>query len=163
MKQATIITGRGAIQIRLFDKECPKTTGNFEKLANANFYDGQRWHRVIKDFMIQGGDPLSKTGSPRVGTGGPGYQTDCELRPSLKHGRGALSMAHAGTCEHDPASGEKVSGDCSNGSQFFITHRATPHLDGVHTVFGQVTAGQDVVDAIRQDDEIVSIRVTDLP
>ena len=159
MKQATIITGRGAIQIRLFDKECPKTTGNFEKLANANFYDGQRWHRVIKDFMIQGGDPLSRDGGPAVGTGGPGYKIECEIRPKLKHGKGTLSMAHAGSCEHEPASGKRLSGICSNGSQFFITHCPTPHLDGIHTVFGQVTAGQDVVDATKQNDAIVSIRV----
>ncbi|HAM37059.1 MAG TPA: peptidyl-prolyl cis-trans isomerase [Elusimicrobia bacterium] len=158
MKTATIVTSRGSINIKLFDKDCPKTVANFEKLANSKFYDGQKWHRVIKDFMIQGGDPLSRAGGPRVGTGGPGYQTDCEIRPHLKHAKGALSMAHAGTCEHDP-SGEKLQGECSNGSQFFITHRATPHLDGVHTVFGQVASGQDVVDAIRQNDEIVSIRV----
>ncbi|MFA6002438.1 MAG: peptidylprolyl isomerase [Elusimicrobiota bacterium] len=158
MKQALIETNRGTIKAKLFDKECPSVTGNFEKLANSKFYDGQKWHRVIKNFMIQGGDPLSREGGPRVGTGGPGYKIDCEIRPQLKHAKGALSMAHAGTCEHDP-SGEKLSGDCSNGSQFFITHLPTPHLDGVHTVFGQVTEGLDVVDAIRQNDDIVSIRV----
>ena len=159
MKTATIVTSRGTIKLKLFDAECPGTVLNFENLANAKFYDGQKWHRVIKDFMIQGGDPLSRDGGPAVGTGGPGYKIECEIRPKLKHGKGTLSMAHAGSCEHDPASGERLSGTCSNGSQFFITHCPTPHLDGIHTVFGQVTAGQDVVDAIRQNDAIVSIRV----
>jgi len=159
MKHATIITNRGAIKVRLFDSDCPATVRSFAKLANGKFYDGQKWHRVIKDFMIQGGDPLSRAGGPRVGTGGPGYNSDCDIRPHLKHGQGTLSMAHAGTCAHDRASGKKLRGECSNGSQFFITHRPTPHLDGVHTVFGQVTAGQDVVDLIAQNDDIVSIRV----
>ena len=159
MKTATIVTSRGTIKLKLFDAECPGTVLNFENLANSKFYDGQKWHRVIKDFMIQGGDPLSRDGGPAVGTGGPGYKIECEIRPKLKHGKGTLSMAHAGSCEHDPASGERLSGTCSNGSQFFITHCPTPHLDGIHTVFGQVTAGQDVVDAIRQNDAIVSIRV----
>jgi peptidyl-prolyl cis-trans isomerase B (cyclophilin B) len=159
MKTATIVTSRGTIQIKLFDAECPGTVLNFEKLANSKFYDGQKWHRVIKDFMIQGGDPLSRDGGPGVGTGGPGYKIECEIRPTLKHGKGTLPMAHAGSCEHDPDTGKKLSGTCSNGSQFFITHLPTPHLDGIHTVFGQVTAGQDVVDAIQQNDEIVSIRV----
>ena len=159
MKHATIITSRGAIKAKLFDQECPKTVGNFGKLANEKFYDGQKWHRVIKNFMVQGGAPLSKTGGPRVGTGGPGYKTDCEIRTGLKHGKGALSMAHAGTCKHDPKTGAKVDGSCSNGSQFFITHCPTAHLDGVHTVFGQVTEGQDIVDKIAQNDDIVTIRV----
>lgn len=157
-KTATIETNRGTIHVNLFDKECPGTVANFEKLASQGFYDGQKWHRVISDFMIQGGDPYSKTGAGPVGTGGPGYKIDCELNPSLKHGKGVLSMAHAGTCKHDKA-GNKVSGACSNGSQFFITHTPTPHLDGVHTVFGQVTEGQNVVDSIKQGDEIRSIKV----
>jgi len=159
MKTATIVTSRGTITLKLFDQECPGTVLNFENLANSKFYDGQKWHRVIKDFMIQGGDPLSSKGGPAVGTGGPGYKIECEIRPKLKHGKGALSMAHSGSCEHDPATGRKLSGICSNGSQFFITHGPTPHLDGIHTVFGQVTSGQDVVEAIKQNDEIVSIRV----
>ncbi len=158
MKIATIATNRGTIKIDLFDKDCPGTVLNFEKLANSKYYDGQKWHRVIPNFMIQGGDPISRDGGGRVGTGGPGYKIDCEIRPKLKHGKGALSMAHAGTCEHDP-SGERLSGTCSNGSQFFITHVPTPHLDGVHTVFGQVKEGQNVVDAIQQGDSIDSIRV----
>lgn len=158
-KTATIETNRGTISASLFDAECPKTVANFEKLANSGYYDGQRWHRVIPNFMIQGGDPYSKTGAGPVGTGGPGYATDCELRPALKHGKGALSMAHAGTCKHDPATGDRRSGRCSNGSQFFITHVPTPHLDGVHTVFGRVAEGQGVVDSIKGDDEIRKIRV----
>lgn len=157
-KTATITTNRGTIKIELFEKDCPKTVGNFEKLAKEKFYDGQKWHRVIKDFMIQGGDPYSKTGKGPVGTGGPGYKTECEIRPHLKHVKGALSMAHAGTCEHH-GSGELLEGSCSNGSQFFITHRATPHLDGVHTVFGKTVEGQDVVDKIQQGDEIASVVV----
>src|SRR5258706_11349274 len=109
-KEATIETSRGVIKLRLFDKECPKTTANFEKLAGEGFFNGQKWHRVIADFMIQGGDPLSKSGGGRVGTGGPGYSIDCELDPKLKHGKGTLSMAHAGTCEHDRGSGVKLDG-----------------------------------------------------
>ena len=159
MKTATIDTDKGTITVKLFDDECPKTVGNFEKLANEGFYDGQRWHRVIADFMIQGGDPYSKTGKGPVGTGGPGYSTDCEIRPGLKHGRGALSMAHAGTCKHDSRTGALKAGRCSNGSQFFITHVPTPHLDGVHTVFGEVSAGLEVVDSIEKDDAIAKIRV----
>ncbi|MBI4347006.1 MAG: peptidylprolyl isomerase [Elusimicrobia bacterium] len=159
MKTATIETSKGSIVVDLFDQDCPKTVANFEKLANSGYYDGQRWHRVISNFMIQGGDPYSKTGAGPVGTGGPGYTTDCELRPGRKHTKGALSMAHTGSCKHDSATGEKKAGRCSNGSQFFITHVPTPHLDGVHTVFGQVSQGQGVVDAIRQDDEIKQIRV----
>ena len=158
-KEAVIETSRGTIKVKLYDAECPKIVGNFEKLAQDKFYDGQTWHRVIADFMIQGGDPYSKTGKGPVGTGGPGYNVDCELNPKLKHGKGSLSTAHTGSCQHDKATGAKKGGRCTNGSQFFITHRATPHLDGIHTVFGQVTEGQDVVDKIRQDDAIKSIRV----
>jgi peptidyl-prolyl cis-trans isomerase B (cyclophilin B) len=157
-KQATIETSKGTIQVQLNDKECPKTVANFEKLAAEGFYDGQKWHRVIPDFMIQGGCPYSKSGKGTPGTGDPGYRIECELNPNLKHGKGVLSMAHAGSCKHD-RSGAKISGSCSNGSQFFITHVPTPHLDGVHTVFGQVTSGQNVVDTIKQNDEIKSIRV----
>ncbi|MBI5208720.1 MAG: peptidylprolyl isomerase [Elusimicrobia bacterium] len=157
-KTATITTSRGVIKLELFDKECPKTVANFEKLASQKFYDGQKWHRVIKDFMIQGGCPHSKTGEGRAGTGGPGYKTECEISPKLKHGKGSLSMAHAGTCRHDDA-GRLIHGTCSNGSQFFITHVPTAHLDGVHTVFGKVLQGQDVVDAVKQGDDIVSIEV----
>jgi peptidyl-prolyl cis-trans isomerase B (cyclophilin B) len=148
MKTATIETSRGTIVAELFDQEVPNTVANFEKLANSNFYDGTRFHRVISNFMIQGGDPLSKDASdPRVGTGGPGYKIKCETEKNThKHVAGTLSMAHAG----------KDTG----GSQFFICHSPQGHLDGKHTVFGQVTSGQEVVNAIHKNDEILSIRVS---
>ena len=148
MKTATIETAKGTITAELFDTETPGTVTNFEKLANDGFYDGTRFHRVIPDFMIQGGDPLSRDpNNPRVGTGGPGYQIKCEThRNTHKHVGGTLSMAHAG----------KDTG----GSQFFVCHAPQPHLDGKHTVFGQVTSGVEVVDAIRQGDVIESIRVS---
>ena len=115
-KTATIDTEQGTITAELFDEEAPGTVANFEKLANSEFYDGTRFHRVIRNFMIQGGDPLSKiANNPRAGTGG---------------------------------------------SQFFITHAPQPHLDGVHTVFGQVTSGMDVVNAIGQGDVVNTIRVS---
>jgi peptidyl-prolyl cis-trans isomerase B (cyclophilin B) len=158
-KEAVIETSKGTIKIRLFDKECPKTVANFEKLASQGFYDGTKFHRVIKNFMIQGGDPYSRTGEGAVGTGGPGYESECEIVPGINHKIGSLAMAHAGSCTHEKFSGVKQRGRCSNGSQFYITHVATPHLDGVHTVFGQVTDGQKVVDAIKQGDEVVSIKV----
>ena len=140
MKTATIETNRGTIVIELFDKDAPGTVTNFETLAKKGFYDGLKFHRVIADFMIQGGCPKG------AGTGGPGYQIKCETKGNpRKHGKGALSMAHAG----------KDTG----GSQFFITHRATPHLDGVHTVFGQVTSGQEVVDAIRVGDQMKKVTI----
>jgi peptidyl-prolyl cis-trans isomerase B (cyclophilin B) len=147
MKTATIETTRGTIVAELFDDEAPNTVANFEKLANSKFYDGTRFHRVISNFMIQGGDPLSRDANdPRVGTGGPGYKIKCETSRNVhKHVAGTLSMAHAG----------KDTG----GSQFFICHSPQNHLDGKHTVFGQVTSGQDVVNAIRKNDEITSIRV----
>lgn len=147
MKTATIDTARGTILVELFDEEAPGTVANFEKLANSNFYDGTRFHRVISNFMVQGGDPYSKDASdPRAGTGGPGYKIKCETHRNVhKHVAGTLSMAHAG----------KDTG----GSQFFICHAPQPHLDKVHTVFGQVTQGMDVVNAIRKGDVINSIRV----
>jgi peptidyl-prolyl cis-trans isomerase B (cyclophilin B) len=146
-KKALFQTAKGAIEVELFADEVPGTVANFEKLANAGFYDGTKFHRVIPTFMIQGGDPYSKTGKGRVGTGGPGYTIKCETqRNTHKHVAGTLSMAHAG----------KDTG----GSQFFICHSAQPHLDGVHTVFGQVTKGQDVVNKIAQNDEVTSIRVS---
>jgi peptidyl-prolyl cis-trans isomerase B (cyclophilin B) len=146
-KTATIETSKGTITPDLFDTEVPNTVANFEKLANSKFYDGTRFHRVISDFMIQGGDPLSKEpGNPRVGTGGPGYTIKCETdRNTHRHVAGTLSMAHAG----------KDTG----GSQFFICHSPQPHLDRKHTVFGQVTKGMDVVNSIRQNDVVNSIRV----
>ena len=148
MKTATIETNRGTIQVELYEKEAPGTVANFVKLATSGFYDGLKFHRVVPNFVIQGGCPLSRTNDPRTGTGGPGWQIKCETKNNpRKHQTGTLSMAHAG----------KDTG----GSQFFITHRATPHLDGVHTVFGQVTQGQDVVNAIRQGDQMKSVKVHD--
>ena len=127
MKKALIETEKGNIELELYDKEAPNTVANFEKLANSGFYNGLTFHRVIPDFVIQGGCPEG------TGTGGPGYTIKCEINPH-KHGTGALSMAHAG----------KDTG----GSQFFITHSPQPHLDGVHTVFGKVVKGMDVVNKI---------------
>ena len=145
-KTAVMETARGTIELELFADETPNTVANFEKLANASFYDGTKFHRVISHFMIQGGDPYSKTGKGRVGTGGPGYTIKCETSRNVhKHMAGTLSMAHAG----------KDTG----GSQFFICHSPQPHLDGVHTVFGQVTKGMDIALAIKQNDELKSVRV----
>lgn len=146
-KTATIDTSKGTIVAELFDTEVPNTVANFEKLANSEFYDGTRFHRVIRDFMAQGGDPLSRDpANPRVGSGGPGYKIKCETdRNTHKHVAGALSMAHAG----------KDTG----GSQFFICHGPQRHLDGVHTVFGQVLQGMDVVLRIERNDVVNSIRV----
>lgn len=148
MKTAVIETSKGTIKADLFDEEAPGTVANFEKLANSEFYDGTRFHRVIANFMVQGGDPYSKDPNDRrAGTGGPGYKIKCETSRNVhRHETGTLSMAHAG----------KDTG----GSQFFITHRPQPHLDGVHTVFGQVTDGMDVVNRIEKNDEVKSIRVT---
>ncbi|GHT45431.1 peptidyl-prolyl cis-trans isomerase [Planctomycetales bacterium] len=140
MKTATIQTKRGTIKLELFDENTPKTCENFETLAKKGFYDGLTFHRVIEDFMIQGGCPKGD------GTGGPGYSFEDELHPDLKHdSAGVLSMAN--------------SGPDTNGSQFFITHVPCPWLDGKHTVFGKVAEGQDVVDAIRQGDVIEKITV----
>jgi len=143
MKVATFTTSKGEIRLELFADKTPKTVANFEKLASDGFYDGLCFHRVIDDFMIQGGCPLG------TGTGGPGYTFEDEFHPDLKHdGPGVLSMANAGPN--------------TNGSQFFITHAAQPHLDGKHTVFGRVLDdGQQVVDAIRQGDKIEKIVVTE--
>jgi cyclophilin family peptidyl-prolyl cis-trans isomerase len=130
MTNATMQTNHGAIEIELFDDDAPKTVENFKKLARDGFYDGVIFHRVIQDFMIQGGDPTG------TGTGGPGYQFEDEFNDN-KVVRGALAMANAGPN--------------TNGSQFFIvTAEATPWLDGKHTVFGRVTSGMDVVDTIEQ-------------
>jgi peptidyl-prolyl cis-trans isomerase B (cyclophilin B) len=152
-KQAVMETSKGTITIELFEAEAPKTVANFEKLANSGFYNGGTFHRVIANFMIQGGDPTG------TGTGGPGYEIECEIHPARRHGKGALSMAHKGMCKHDAKTGAKITGRCTGGSQFFITHGPTPHLDGVHTVFGQVTSGQDVVDKIAQKDKMVRVEV----
>ena len=147
MKTATFVTSKGTIVADLFDEETPNTVANFEKLANSGFYDGTHFHRVIDNFMIQGGDPLSKDPNhPRAGTGGPGYTIKCETaRNTHRHVAGTLSMAHAG----------KDTGV----SQFFICHSPQPHLDGKHTVFGQVREGMDVVNAIRKNDKVESVKV----
>ncbi len=151
MKTAVVATSKGSIRLALFEKEAPKTVENFVKLATSGFYDGTTFHRVIPGFMIQGGDPLSRTlpaGNPRIGTGGPGYRIKCETAGNPhKHLPGTLSMAHAG----------KDTG----GSQFFITHRATSHLDGVHTVFGRVLSADDqkVVDSIAANDRILKVTI----
>jgi peptidyl-prolyl cis-trans isomerase B (cyclophilin B) len=151
-KQATIETNRGTIVADLFEKDAPITVGNFEKLANSGFYDGVKFHRVIKDFMVQGGDPLSRdlpAGDRRIGTGGPGYHIKCETKGNPnKHDVGALSMAHAG----------KDTG----GSQFFmvLNEGSTRHLNGVHTVFGKITSGLDVLNKIAQNDTMTKVRVS---
>jgi cyclophilin family peptidyl-prolyl cis-trans isomerase len=132
MTNATMLTNHGAIELELFDDEAPKTVENFKKLAQDGFYNGVIFHRVIEDFMIQGGDPTG------TGSGGPGYQFEDEFNDH-KVARGALAMANAGPN--------------TNGSQFFIvTTDAAPWLDGKHTVFGQVSSGMDVVDAIEKVD-----------
>ena len=142
MKIATIKTTRGTIKIKLFDDKTPKTVDNFVKLANKGFYNGLKFHRVIAKFMIQTGCPEG------TGRGGPGYKFKDEFHPDLKHdGPGVLSMANAGPN--------------TNGSQFFITHVACPHLDGKHSVFGRVLEGQDVVNAIRQGDKMESVTVSE--
>ena len=151
MKKATIETNRGTLVAELYEKDAPKTVENFEKLANSGFYDGVKFHRVIPDFVVQGGDPLSRdlpAGDPRIGTGGPGYKIKCETKGNPnRHEVGALSMAHAG----------KDTG----GSQFFLvlSEDNTRHLDGVHTVFGKVTQGLDVMKTIRKDDYMTKVRV----
>ncbi len=135
-------TSKGDIHLSLEAADCPITCASFLNLAKRGYYNGIKFHRVISDFMIQGGDPTG------TGRGGPGYQFEDECRRYLKHDReGILSMANAGAN--------------TNGSQFFITHGPTPHLDMKHTVFGHVTKGQDIVNAIRQGDSITSIEIQD--
>ncbi len=137
---ATIKTSRGDIVVELFAKNTPVTVNNFVFLARDKFYDGTIFHRVIPDFMIQGGDPTG------TGRGGPGYRFQDETRGNPnKHERGVISMAN--------------SGPNTNGSQFFITHVACDWLDGKHTVFGKVLQGLDVVDSVKQGDKIVSITI----
>lgn len=143
MKTATIKTRHGDIRLQLYDDKAPKTVANFEKLAQQGFYDGLTFHRVIADFMIQGGCPQG------TGTGGPGYKFADEFHKDLRHsGPGVLSMAN--------------SGPNTNGSQFFITHVATPWLDNKHSIFGQVIENtQPVVDKIRQGDKMEAVIVQD--
>lgn len=135
-------TSRGDIELELYAEHAPKTVNNFVFLINESFYDGVTFHRVIDNFMVQGGDPTG------TGSGGPGYRFEDELVGNpLKHDSKVISMAN--------------SGPNTNGSQFFITHLPQPHLDGKHTVFGKVVVGVDVVDAIRQGDTIKQAVVLD--
>ena len=139
------------MKVVFYEKEVPNTVANFVNLSKKGFYDGLRFHRVIPDFVIQGGCPFSKNmHDPRVGTGGPGYTIKCETRAEKQyHDRGVLSMAHAG----------KDTG----GSQFFICHNRmnTQHLDGVHTCFGKVVEGLEVIDQIRPGDMIEKISIVE--
>ncbi len=135
-------TDKGNIEGTLFASKAPITVANFLNLAKHGYYNGITFHRVIPGFMIQGGDPTG------TGSGGPGYKFEDEVKTGLKHDKpGIFSMAN--------------SGPATNGSQFFITHVPTPHLDGKHTVFGEVTKGKDVVDAVKGGDKIVSIEILD--
>jgi peptidyl-prolyl cis-trans isomerase B (cyclophilin B) len=136
----TINTSKGDINITLFPDDAPVTVTSFLSLASNGYYDGLNFHRVIPNFMVQGGCPTG------TGTGGPGYKFECECKAHRRHDKpGILSMANAGPN--------------TNGSQFFITHLPTPHLDGKHTVFGETTAGQDVINAIVGGDKINSINI----
>lgn len=136
-------TGRGAIELDLYPEHAPKTVNNFVFLAREGFYDGVTFHRVIADFVIQGGDPTG------TGRGGPGYRFEDECRGNpLRHDSQVISMANAGPD--------------TNGSQFFITHSPQPHLDGKHTVFGKVVSGQTVVNAIRQGDCMERVIVSEM-
>jgi len=135
-------TTRGTIVLDLYPEHAPITVNNFVFLVKEGYYDGVKFHRVIPNFVIQGGDPTA------TGTGGPGYRFEDEVKNNpLKHLRGVISMANAG-----PG---------TNGSQFFITHSPQPHLDGKHTVFGKVVKGLEVVDAIKQGDEMVKVTVSE--
>jgi peptidyl-prolyl cis-trans isomerase B (cyclophilin B) len=153
MDRVTFQTSKGDIVAELFAAEAPGTVANFKKLVRDGFYDGIVFHRVIPDFVVQGGDPLTKQlplNHPRIGTGGPGYTIRCETAGNPhRHTDGALSMAHAG----------KDTG----GSQFFIvlSERNTRHLDGVHTVFGQVVEGMDVVRRLERGDRMEKVELSD--
>jgi len=153
-KLATFETNKGTLIAELYPAEAPKAVENFEKLANQGFYDGVKFHRVIEDFMVQGGDPYSRdlpAGDRRIGTGGPGWQIPCETAGNPhKHEVGSLSMAHAG----------KNTG----GSQFFIvlSEANTRHLNGVHTVFGKLTKGVEFIPSIVANDHMVTVRVADV-
>ncbi len=137
---AEIETDKGTIEVEFFPQHAPKTVNNFVFLARQGFYDGVKFHRVISNFVIQGGDPTG------TGMGGPGYKFEDEVKSNPnKHERGSLSMANAG-----PG---------TNGSQFFIAHSPQPHLDGKHTVFGKVTKGLEVVDAVRQGDVMKKVTI----
>jgi peptidyl-prolyl cis-trans isomerase B (cyclophilin B) len=139
------------MKVEFYDKDAPKTVANFVKLAKDGYYNGLKWHRVIPDFVIQGGCPNTRDGATGMpGTGGPGYSIDCELDGDNQyHDRGVLSMAHAGRN--------------TGGSQFFVCHSRnnTAHLDGNHTCFGKVVEGVHVVDDIRQGDSIDAIEIVE--
>jgi peptidyl-prolyl cis-trans isomerase B (cyclophilin B) len=140
--QVNMKTVRGNIKLTLYPEFAPKTANNFVYLAQEGYYNGVTFHRVISNFMIQGGDPTG------TGTGGPGYKFEDEVKGNpLRHEAGVISMANAGPN--------------TNGSQFFITHSPQPHLDGKHTVFGKVIEGKDVVDSINQGDQIISVEVSE--
>ena len=142
--KAVIKTNRGDMKVEFYENDAPNTVANFVKLAKDGFYDGLTWHRVLPDFVIQGGCPKGN------GTGGPGYTIDCELDGDNQyHDRGVLSMAHAGRN--------------TGGSQFFVCHGRTntAHLDGNHTCFGKVIQGLDVIDKIRVDDAIEKVEIID--
>lgn len=142
MKKATIEMDKGNVVIELFEEAAPITVGNFSKLINEGYYNGLTFHRVIPGFVAQGGCPAGN------GSGGPGYTIPCETKGNPhKHARGALAMAHRG-----PNTG---------GSQFYIAYGPQPHLDGLHTVFGQVIEGMDVVDQIRERDKMNSVTVSE--
>ena len=146
-----IKTSKGNIEAVVYASKAPVTSANFLNLAKRGYYDGLSFHRVISDFMIQGGDPTG------TGSGGPGYKFEDETDRSLLHDSpGILSMANADRGKRAYSNSGKT-----NGSQFFITHGPTPHLDGMHTVFGKVTKGQDIVNAIKQGDKIETIEVLD--
>ena len=149
--QGIITTAKGAMTVEFYEKDAPNTVANFVKLANEGFYDGLSFHRVLPDFVIQGGCPNTREGATGMpGTGGPGYKIDCELTGDNQyHDRGVLSMAHAGRN--------------TGGSQFFICHSRnnTSHLDRNHTCFGKVIDGLDIIDDIRQGDKIESIKIVD--
>ena len=153
MKTVTFETSKGTFTAELYPDEAPGTVANFEKLIKSGFYDGIAFHRVLRDFVVQGGDPLTKelpAGDPRIGSGGPGWKIKCETAGNPhRHEEGSLSMAHAG----------KDTG----GSQFFIvlSEAATRHLNGVHTVFGKVTQGMDVVRQIVAGDKMEKVTVQD--
>ncbi|MGN7357447.1 peptidylprolyl isomerase [Paenibacillus sp. SAF-054] len=143
MKKGTIeLENGGVVEIEFLPEEAPNTVANFEKLANSGFYNGLSFHRVIPGFVAQGGCPNGN------GMGGPGYTIDCETATNTtKHTKGVLSMAHAGRN--------------TGGSQFFIVYEPQPHLDGVHTVFGKVTKGMELIDAVKQGDRMKEVKVWD--
>lgn len=138
--QALIRTNKGSIRVELTPDETPVTVASFINLAQRGYFNGVKFHRVVPNFVIQGGDPTG------TGRGGPGYRFEDEFHPSLRHDRaGILSMANAGPR--------------TNGSQFFITHNETPHLDDRHSVFGHVTEGLDIVNAIREGDQMEEVTI----